>query len=165
MNIVSRGANLPAGRQLRSRRGLDRRGSLPPTSASGSETAATTTGSSALLAPSSAPSPARSSPAASAPAEVVTVHFRQEGRSTQARPGEELMEAASRCAADIPTGCLHGSCGVCEVELFRYGPDGQLAGGPVVMRACVARVPRGWARVEVAMMPLDAVWGQDGWDT
>ncbi|GLC42451.1 hypothetical protein PLESTF_000813800 [Pleodorina starrii] len=112
--------------------------------------------------------PANTSTAASAaakPADVVTVFFRQEGTSTEARPGEDFMEAASRCGADIPTGCLHGSCGVCEVELFKYGPDGREAGSPVVMRACVAKVPRGWGRVEVGMMSADSVWGQDGWDT
>ncbi|GLI60749.1 hypothetical protein VaNZ11_002979 [Volvox africanus] len=97
--------------------------------------------------------------------DTVTVHFRQEGTSTEAKPGEDFLEVASRCRADIPTGCLHGSCGVCEVELFKYGPDGREAGSPVVMRACVAKVPRGWAWVEVGMMSADTVWGQDGWDT
>ncbi|KAG2490075.1 hypothetical protein HYH03_011540 [Edaphochlamys debaryana] len=75
------------------------------------------------------------------------------------------MEAASRAGADIPTGCLHGSCGVCEVELFRLGPGGAADGGPVVVRACVAKVPGLWERVEVGMMDVDSVWGQDGWDT
>ncbi|GIL50669.1 hypothetical protein Vafri_6793 [Volvox africanus] len=97
--------------------------------------------------------------------DTVTVHFRQEGTSTEAKPGEDFLEVASRCRADIPTGCLHGSCGMCEVELFKYCPDGSEAGSPVVMRACVAKVPRGWARVEVGMMSADMVWGQDGWDT
>ncbi|PNW87890.1 hypothetical protein CHLRE_01g006100v5 [Chlamydomonas reinhardtii] len=104
------------------------------------------------------------------PADVVTVYFRQEGTSTTARPGEDFMDVASRCKADIPTGCLHGSCGVCEVELFKYQVDAESgeareAGNPVVMRACVAKVPRGWGRVEVGMMAIDQVWGQDGWDT
>ncbi|KAG2435467.1 hypothetical protein HYH02_011967 [Chlamydomonas schloesseri] len=103
-------------------------------------------------------------------ADVVTVYFRQEGTSTTARPGEDFMDVASRCKADIPTGCLHGSCGVCEVELFKYAVDeatgeAREAGSPVVMRACVAKVPRGWGRVEVGMMAVDQVWGQDGWDT
>ncbi len=76
-------------------------------------------------------------------------------------------QAASRCKADIPTGCLHGSCGVCEVELHRYkdAQGGPVDGGPVVVRACIAKVPRGWGRVEVGMMADDQVWGQDGWDT
>ncbi|EFJ45156.1 hypothetical protein VOLCADRAFT_94570 [Volvox carteri f. nagariensis] len=115
---------------------------------------------SVLNSPTSTPvaSPAKST-------DVVTVYFRQEGTSTQARPGEDFLEVASRCRADIPTGCLHGSCGVCEVELFKCGSDGREAGSPVVMRACVAKVPRGWGRVEVGMMSADTVWGQDGWDT
>jgi hypothetical protein len=75
------------------------------------------------------------------------------------------MAVAARCKADIPTGCLHGSCGVCEVELFKYDADGKEAGSPVVMRACVAKVPRGWSRIEVGFLSADAVWGQDGWDT
>lgn len=35
-------------------------------------------------------------------AEVVTVHFRQEGASTTAKPGEDFMEASSPVAACLP---------------------------------------------------------------
>ncbi|KXZ46476.1 hypothetical protein GPECTOR_43g912 [Gonium pectorale] len=130
--------------------------------------------SSAAAVTTAAPPPA----AASSPPKTdeVIVYFRQEGTSTVARPGEDFLEVASRCRADIPTGCLHGSCGVCEVELFKYsreeGQEGEgreggwrETGSPAVLRACVAKVPRGWGRVEVGMMSIDQVWGQDGWDT
>ena len=160
-------------------------------------------------------------------------------------------QAAERSGADISTGCLHGSCGVCEVELHKFGPDGtqgagasnprpgtsaahrmhrhaaaairqrlrfdsgcvsllapeinapaasvhvprhtpracwaasvsprrrrppslppspgavdrRSAGGSVVVRACIAKVPKGYPRLELDLLPDDMVWGQDGFDT
>lgn len=47
------------------------------------------------------------------------VLFREEGVSAAAAPGEDLLDVAARCGVVIPTGCLHGSCGVCEVRLRR----------------------------------------------
>lgn len=38
------------------------------------------------------------------------------------------------------------------------------AGAPVVVRACVDVVPRGWQRIEIDFLE-DAIWGLDGWDT
>nr|WP_254216819.1 2Fe-2S iron-sulfur cluster-binding protein [Synechococcus sp. CCY 9618] len=40
------------------------------------------------------------------------------------------MEAARQAAVSIPTGCLGGSCGACEIEV-----NGRM------VRACVATVP------------------------
>jgi hypothetical protein len=95
-----------------------------------------------------------------------------------ARPGEPLCDVASRAGVDsIQYGCHAGNCGICEVELRRFGDGGgggAKAGGDdggggdeatvVVVRACVAVVPAGASRVEVDLMD-DGVWGLDGWDT
>jgi hypothetical protein len=46
------------------------------------------------------------------------------------------------------------------------GGGGAVAGGaPAVVRACVARLPPGYARVEINAMPDDQIWGLDGFDT
>ena len=46
------------------------------------------------------------------------------------RPGENWLRAAAAAKIDIPTGCLVGSCGACEIEV-----NGE------VIRACIANVP------------------------
>lgn len=43
-------------------------------------------------------------------------HTSSQPTSTTASPGDDLMTAADRCGADITTGCLSGSCGLCEVR-------------------------------------------------
>lgn len=63
-----------------------------------------------------------------------------------------------------PSSCSQGSCGVCEVEVWRYSGGGGVPSTGVA-RACVARVPPGYARIEVHEMPDDAIWGVDGYDT
>ena len=45
-------------------------------------------------------------------------------------PGEDWLKAANSAKIDIPTGCLGGSCGACEIEV-----NGE------VIRACINRVP------------------------
>lgn len=113
--------------------------------------------------------------ARSASPSTVTLTFTlPDGRSASvdATPGQPLFDAASAAAgkagdADaIVLGCCSGSCGVCEVELGRQGAlDGGPDGAPAVVRACVTAVPAGYARVDVALLPDDAVWGVDAWDT
>ena len=44
-------------------------------------------------------------------------------------PGEEWLKAANDANIQIPTGCLTGSCGACEIEV-----NGE------VVRACISRV-------------------------
>jgi len=51
-------------------------------------------------------------------------------RSSNCVPGDEWLKAAYNANIDIPTGCLGGSCGACEIEV-----DGE------VIRACVATIP------------------------
>ena len=51
-------------------------------------------------------------------------------KSSNSHPGIEWLKAAYDANIDIPTGCLGGSCGACEIEV-----DGE------VIRACMETVP------------------------
>ena len=53
-----------------------------------------------------------------------------DGRTTQERIGQEWLVAASGAGVSIPTGCLGGSCGACEIDV-----NGK------VVRACISSVP------------------------
>ncbi len=48
---------------------------------------------------------------------------------SKVRLGSEWLEAAEEAGITIPTGCLGGSCGACEIEV-----NGE------VVRACVSKV-------------------------
>ena len=50
--------------------------------------------------------------------------------SSNCSAGVEWLKAAYDANIDIPTGCLVGSCGACEIEV-----NGE------VIRACIERVP------------------------
>jgi succinate dehydrogenase/fumarate reductase-like Fe-S protein len=67
------------------------------------------------------------------------------GRTTCVVPGTDWLVAAAEAEVTIPTGCLGGSCGACEIEV-----NGQ------IVRACIATVPTtrsGELRVELASDP------------
>ena len=51
-------------------------------------------------------------------------------KSTNCSPGVEWLKAALDAEINIPTGCLGGSCGACEIEV-----------NGVVIRACIETVP------------------------
>ena len=51
-------------------------------------------------------------------------------KSSNCSPGDEWLKAAYDASIEIPTGCLSGSCGACEIEV-----DGN------VIRACISTVP------------------------
>ena len=53
-----------------------------------------------------------------------------DGHITQERIGQDWLVAANRAGISIPTGCLGGSCGACEIEV-----NGK------VVRACISTVP------------------------
>eukprot|EP00983_Pelagomonas_calceolata_P025776 807323-Pelagomonas_calceolata.AAC.6 len=63
---------------------------------------------------------------------------------------------------------------VCEVEVEKFstvpGPDGSSGGkdlkgsGRSVIRSCIAKIPPGYARVDITQM-TDQIWGVDGFDT
>jgi len=74
----------------------------------------------------------------------VTIHW-PNGRSTITQPGSSWLAAAEAAGVAIPTGCLGGSCGACEIEV-----NGRM------VRACIASVPpsrSGELRVELASDP------------
>ena len=51
-------------------------------------------------------------------------------KSSNCPAGIEWLKAAHDANIEIPTGCLVGSCGACEIEV-----NGE------VIRACIAKVP------------------------
>ena len=59
----------------------------------------------------------------------VTIHW-PEGQTSTALPGQDWLEAAAAAGLAIPTGCLGGSCGACEIDV-----NGE------TQRACIAQVP------------------------
>lgn len=78
------------------------------------------------------------------PPAPVTIHW-PDGRVTEAYPGTSWLAAAQAATFSIPTGCLGGSCGACEIEV-----NGRM------VRACIATVPpsrSGDLWVELAMDP------------
>ena len=50
--------------------------------------------------------------------------------SSTCNPGDDWLKVANEANIQIPTGCLGGSCGACELE----------ANGDVI-RACIDRIP------------------------
>jgi ferredoxin len=67
------------------------------------------------------------------------------GSTSQVEAGRDWLEAAREAGVLIPTGCLGGSCGACEIEV-----NGR------VLRACVSQVPPspgGRLRVSLAVDP------------
>ncbi|MFM7085511.1 MAG: 2Fe-2S iron-sulfur cluster-binding protein [Cyanobium sp.] len=74
----------------------------------------------------------------------VTIHW-PDGSIRDHVVGEHWLEAARQAGQSIPTACLGGSCGACEIEV-----NGR------VVRACIATVPaarQGQLRVELASDP------------
>ncbi len=49
------------------------------------------------------------------------------------------------------------------MAVYKYAAGAE-AGAEAVVRACIARVPPGYTRLEVDMLD-DPLWGADGWDT
>lgn len=66
------------------------------------------------------------------------------GQHTHVTSGTDWLTAALEAGVTIPTGCLGGSCGACEIEV-----NGE------VVRACIATVPAQTPlRVELACDPF-----------
>ena len=69
-----------------------------------------------------------------------------DGQTTQAMVGQDWLVAASDAGVSIPTGCMGGSCGACEIEV-----NGK------VVRACISTVPAaksGQLSVDLASDPF-----------
>ncbi len=52
------------------------------------------------------------------------------GVSSIVQPGQDWLTEAKKAGVTIPTGCLHGSCGACEIEV-----NGE------IVRACISTIP------------------------
>jgi len=80
------------------------------------------------------------------PATPITVHW-PHGRSSTVRPGTDWLVAAQAAGFPIPTGCLGGSCGACEIEV-----NGQM------VRACIATVPASTSGELTVELASDPYW-------
>ncbi|GAX81481.1 hypothetical protein CEUSTIGMA_g8910.t1 [Chlamydomonas eustigma] len=97
------------------------------------------------------------SPKGNTQVSTLPVHlvFADSQNSTSAYPGEEMLEVALRSEETLRLGCCSGHCGVCEVEMTCYhGSSKEVS----VIRTCIAKVPSGFTRIEIADMD-DEVWG------
>ncbi|KAK9814771.1 hypothetical protein WJX72_011233 [[Myrmecia] bisecta] len=96
-------------------------------------------------------------------AQAVPVYFRSQDVYTEAAPGTNIVQVAHECGVTIATGCSSGSCGICEVEVYKYD-EHNANPSPALVRACIAAIPRGYTRLEIDEVS-DPIWGGDGWDT
>ena len=60
---------------------------------------------------------------------TITVRW-PDGRVTTETTGSDWLLSANQAGVSIPTGCLGGSCGACEIEV-----------NGTVVRACISTVP------------------------
>jgi ferredoxin len=84
------------------------------------------------------------------PATPVQVSFQPAGVTVQAQPGEAWLAVAARAGIDIPTGCLAGSCGACEVELESEELN-------EVCRTCIGVIPDNQLDITVYLLQ-DPTW-------
>tara|TARA_Y100001968_G_C19433826_1_gene758514 strand:+ start:1011 stop:1265 length:255 start_codon:yes stop_codon:yes gene_type:complete len=70
------------------------------------------------------------------------------GNITFAEVGNDWLEIASKSGINIPTGCLTGSCGACEIEV-----NGE------IVRACISRIPDINSNLKVDFLE-DPFWGE-----
>lgn len=76
----------------------------------------------------------------------VQIHW-PEGQTTTVTAGTDWLRAAGEAGFMIPTGCLGGSCGACEIEV-----NGQ------VVRACIATVPASRSGALTVELASDPYW-------
>jgi ferredoxin len=78
---------------------------------------------------------------------TVLVRFLPDDIAIEAQVGELLLDVAERAGVFIPTGCLMGSCGACEVELEERGE----------IRCCITSVPPGQSSLTISLFS-DPTW-------
>ncbi len=76
----------------------------------------------------------------------VTIRW-PDGRTTTVAAGSPWLQAAQQAGLTIPTGCLGGSCGACEIEV-----NGR------VVRACIAAVPPSRSGELTVELASDLFW-------
>jgi len=70
-----------------------------------------------------------------------------DGRTTLEPSGRDWLAAAAAAGLLIPTGCLGGSCGACEIEV-----NGR------VVRACISSVPPARSGALAVSLASDPYW-------
>ena len=76
----------------------------------------------------------------------VLIHW-PNGRNSHCASGRDWLLAARDAGVAIPTGCLGGSCGACEIEV-----NGR------VVRACIATVPPSRSGELTVELATDPTW-------
>jgi len=69
------------------------------------------------------------------------------GKISHAESGEDWLYSANKAGVSIPTGCLNGSCGACEIEV-----NGE------VVRACINQIPNPTSRKLKVDFSYDPFW-------
>ena len=69
------------------------------------------------------------------------------GNLSKATIGEDWLKEAHKEGIDIPTGCLTGSCGACEIEV-----NGQ------VIRACISQIKMSKSKKLKVDFSYDPYW-------
>lgn len=69
------------------------------------------------------------------------------GVTTEVAPGTDWLQAALEAQLPIPTGCLGGSCGACEIDV-----NGK------TVRACIATVPASRSGELTVELSTDPYW-------
>ncbi|MCT0208502.1 2Fe-2S iron-sulfur cluster binding domain-containing protein [Synechococcus sp. CS-1332] len=69
------------------------------------------------------------------------------GQTSSAIPGQDWLDAARQAGVMIPTACLGGSCGACEIEV-----NGRM------VRACIATVPSSPSGRLTVSLASDPFW-------
>jgi len=69
------------------------------------------------------------------------------GKYSIVSQGTDWLETANRAGISIPTGCLSGSCGACEIEV-----NGK------VIRSCISTVPLTKSKIIKVDFSSDPFW-------
>ena len=69
-------------------------------------------------------------------------------KETYASEGDDWFSTAEKAGLEIPTGCLTGSCGACEIDV-----NGE------TVRACITNIKKGKERSLKVSFTTDPFWG------
>ena len=76
----------------------------------------------------------------------VQIHW-PDGGTSRCLPGRDWLDAAREAGFSIPTGCLGGSCGACEIDV-----------NGTTIRACIATVPASRSGSLSVELSTDPYW-------
>lgn len=76
----------------------------------------------------------------------VLIHW-PNGQTTRCLAGHDWLTAAREAGFPIPTGCLGGSCGACEIDV-----------NGTTIRACIATVPASKSGTLTVELASDPYW-------